>query len=79
MFFSLSPLAPPSSEWLVNVLKIVAGKLAMLEILVLLAIRQVEQRTAKAATAFQAIYVSPNVEAQELSSGDITRKSKAET
>ncbi len=51
----------------------------MLEILVLLAIRQVEQRTAKAPTAFQAIYVSPNVEAQELSSGDITRKSKAET
>ena len=44
-----------------NVLKIVAGELAMLEILVVLARRQVDWRTATAATANQAIFVSTNV------------------
>jgi hypothetical protein len=47
------------------VLKIVAGKLAMLEILVVLARRQVEWRTATAATALQAVFVSIIVEQQE--------------
>jgi len=32
----LSSLAPPSSEWIINVLKIVAGELNMLEILVVI-------------------------------------------
>jgi hypothetical protein len=45
-----------------NVLKIVAGELAMLEILVVLARRQVDWRTATAATAYQAIFVSTNVD-----------------
>ena len=62
MFFSLSPLAPPSSEWSVNVLKIVGLGLAMLEILVVLARRQVERRPATAATALRAIFVSTNVD-----------------
>jgi hypothetical protein len=57
----LSSLAPPSSGWLKNVLKIVAGELNMLEILVVLARRNVERRTA-AATALQATFVSTNVD-----------------
>ena len=44
------------------VLKIVGLVLAMLEILVVLTRKQVERRTATAATALQAIFVSINVD-----------------
>jgi hypothetical protein len=60
---------PPSSEWLINVLKIVAGELNMLEILVVLARRHVERRTATAATAFQATFVSTNVDQKLVARG----------
>jgi hypothetical protein len=50
----------PSSEWVINVLKIVAGELAMLEILVVLARRHVEWRTATSATTPQIIFLSTN-------------------
>jgi hypothetical protein len=50
------------SEWLVNVSRNVAGKLAMLKILVVLARRQVRWRAATSSTAFQAIIVSTIVD-----------------
>ena len=60
MFFFVI-LPPPSSEWLLNVLKIAARELAMLEILVVLVRRHVGRKTA-AATTIHSIFVSTNVD-----------------
>ena len=54
-------LPPQSSEWLLNVLKIEARTLAMLEILVVLVRRHVGRKTA-AATAIHSIFVSTYVD-----------------
>ena len=54
---------------MVNVLKIVTGESAILEILVVLARRQVEWRTATAATAIQANFVSTNVDQKLVARG----------